>query len=150
MQTAIKIIYNNLKLLVDIILLLDLDKTIKLIIVFIYIYNIVKEAVITTNEVIGIEDLIPFIITSNFKKNIGLGGIPANPMIDKTDISFNNTKELYLILFWTPSKLKIRVDFMSLQTKKNTSQRFVFNSIAKNSQFNLKTDDAAKTFLIFT
>ena len=99
MQTAIRIIYNNLKLLVDIILLLDLDKTIKLIIVFIYMYSIVKEAVITTNVVIGIEDLIPFIITSNFKKNIGLGGIPASPMIDITDTSFNNTKELYLILF---------------------------------------------------
>ena len=95
-------------------LLLELDRTISLIIIFMYIYNMVKEAVITTNTVKGIIETTPLIITSSFRKNIGLGGIPANPIIDKTDANFVKVKELWLVLFWVINKLKIRVNFINL------------------------------------
>lgn len=79
-----------------------------------YMYNITKEAVIVNSKIKGIVEITPFIITSSFKKNIGLGGIPANPIIDSTDTNFVIINELWLVLFWIASRLKIRVNFINL------------------------------------
>ena len=101
-------------MLISDILQSDVDNIISLIIVFIYIYNIMREHIITTNIVKGIMIDAPFINTSNFMKNIGLGGIPANPIIDITDTSFNTASEPYLILFWIANKLMISVSLIVL------------------------------------
>ena len=80
-------------MLVNNILLLELDSVISLITVFMYINNITKEAVINNKE-ISIVEITPFIIISSFKKNKGLGGIPANPITESTNTNFAKVKEL--------------------------------------------------------